>query len=67
VSQSFCGMRGQCGDILVLIDKKYIVVGQIKAAEEVFAQWAGADNIDSITLQQPVKVTEQYRVAGSEC
>jgi hypothetical protein len=40
--------------------------GQFKATEELFVQWAGADDIDPVTLQQPVQVTEQFRLAGSQ-
>ena len=66
MSEPFSGYRGPRGGILVLIDQKHIVFGQFKAAEELLVQWAGADDIDPVTLQQPVQVTEQFRVAGNQ-
>jgi hypothetical protein len=66
VPESFSGIRGEYGDILVLVDEQHIVFGQFKAAEELFVQWAGADDIDPVTLQQPVQVTAQFRVTGGQ-
>jgi hypothetical protein len=66
VPESFSGIRGEYGDILVLVDEQHIVFGEFKAAEELFVQWAGADDIDPVTLQQPVQVSEQFRMAGSQ-
>ena len=64
--EQFSGFRGLRGNILAPVDKKHIMFGQFKAAEELFVQWAGADDIDPVTLQQPVQVTEQFRLAGSQ-